>query len=175
MTKRRYILIGIPAACVLAIIVSLVISQPRKHTKSQKENPTTKESPQISREAHGISNKDSITQTVQNLSVPNYDEKGKEVLVMRGKSTYLLSNNIYKIIEPEIEVIDSESTENGTQSVLITSDSGEMNNTSNEGYLSDNVVVHLDPETQLNTDYLRYLPEKNMCIQTIPLPSTAKA
>ena len=151
MTKRRYILIGIPAACVLAIIVSLVISQPRKYTKNQKENPTAKESPQIPAEAHGISNKDSITQTVQNLSVPNYDEKGKEVLVMRGKSTYLLSNNIYKIIEPEIEVMDSESTENGTQSVLITSDSGEMDNTSNEGYLSDNVVVHLDPETQLNT------------------------
>ena len=136
--------------------------------KNQKENPTAKESPQIPREAHGISNKDSITQTVQDLSVPNYDEKGKEVLVMRGKSTYLLSNNIYKIIEPEIEVMDSESAENGTQSVLITSDSGEMNNTSNEGYLSDNVVVHLDPETQLNTDYLRYLPEKSMCIQTIP-------
>ena len=94
MTKRRYILIGIPAACVLSIIVSLVVSQPRKYTKSQKENHASKESPQIPQGAHGISNKDSITQTVQNLSVPNYDEKGKEVLIMRGKSTYLLSNNI---------------------------------------------------------------------------------
>src|SRR3990170_5990945 len=161
MTKRRYILIGIPAACLLAIIVSLVISQPRKGTKSQKENPASRESPQIPGQASGIGGKDSVTQTVQDLSVPSYDEKGKEVLVMRGKSTFLLSNNVYKIVEPEIEVMDSASTENGTQSVLITSDSGEMNNTSNEGYLSDNVVVHLDPETQLNTDYLRYLPEKN--------------
>jgi len=174
MTKRRYILIGIPAACVLAIIVSLVISQPRKYTKNQKENPTAKESPQIPAEAHGISGKDSITQTVQNLSVPNYDEKGKEVLVMRGKSTFLLSNNIYKIIEPEIEVMDSESTESGTQSVLITSDSGEMDNTSNEGYLSDNVVVHLDPETQLNTDYLRYLPEKKYVYTDDPVTINGK-
>ena len=71
--------------------------------------------------------------------------------------------------------MDSADTEDGTQSVLITSDSGEMDNTSNEGYLSDNVVVHLDTETQLNTDYLRYLPEKNLCTQTIPLPSMAKA
>ena len=124
MTIRRYILIGIPAACVIAIIVSLVISQPGKYAKSQKENPASKESPQIPQGAHGISNKDSITQTAQNLSVPDYDEKGKEVLIMRGKSTYLLSNNIYKIIEPEIEVMGSASTENGTQSVLITSDSG---------------------------------------------------
>ena len=174
MTKRRYILIGIPAACVLAIIVSLVISQPRKYTKNQKENPTAKESPQIPAEAHGISGKDSITQTVRNLSVPNYDEKGKEVLVMRGKSTFLLSNNIYKIIEPEIEVMDSESTESGTQSVLITSDSGEMDNTSNEGYLSDNVVVHLDPETQLNTDYLRYLPEKKYVYTDDPVTINGK-
>src|SRR3989337_2775711 len=144
MTKRRYILIGIPAACVLAIIVSLVISQPRKYTKNHKEN----------------------------LTAPNYDEKGKEVLVMRGKSTYLLSNNIYKIIEPEIEVMDSANTESGTQSVLITSDSGEMDNTSNEGYLSDNVVVHLDPETQLNTDYLRYLPEKKYVYTDDPVTIT---
>ncbi len=174
MTKRRYILIGIPATCVLAIIVSLVISQPRKYTKSQKEVPASKESPQIPAEAHGISNKDSITQAVQDLSVPNYDEKGKEVLVMRGKSTFLLSNNVYKIVEPEIEVMDSASTENGTQSVLITSDSGEMNNTSNEGYLSDNVVVHLDPETQLNTDYLRYLPEKKYVYTDDPVTINGK-
>ncbi|MBM4064547.1 MAG: LPS export ABC transporter periplasmic protein LptC [Planctomycetes bacterium] len=174
MTKRRYILIGIPATCILAIIVSLVISQPRKYTKNQKENPTAKESPQIPAEAHGISNKDSITQTVRNLSVPNYDEKGKEVLVMRGKNTFLLSNNIYKIIEPEIEVLDSANTESGTQSVLITSDSGEMDNTSNEGYLSDNVVVHLDPETQLNTDYLRYLPEKKYVYTDDPVTINGK-
>ena len=174
MTKRRYILIGISAACVLAIIVSLVISQPRKYTKSQKEGPASKESPQLPAEAHGISNKDSITQTVQDLSVPHYDEKGKEVLVMRGKSTFLLSNNVYKIVEPEIEVMDSASTENGTQSVLITSDSGEMNNTSNEGYLSDNVVVHLDPETQLNTDYLRYLPEKKYVYTDDPVTINGK-
>ncbi|HHT9112932.1 MAG: LPS export ABC transporter periplasmic protein LptC [Planctomycetes bacterium] len=174
MTKRRYILIGIPAACVLAIIVSLVISQPRKYTKNQKGNPTAKESPQIPAEAHGISNKDSITQTVQNLSVPSYDEKGKEVLVMRGKSTFLLSNDSYKIIEPEIEVMDSANAETGTQSVLITSDSGEMNNTSNEGYLSDNVVVHLDPETQLNTDYLRYLPEKKYVYTDDPVTINGK-
>jgi len=174
MTKRRYIFIGIPAACVLSIIVSLVVSQPRKYTKSQKENPASKEGPHIPQEAHGIGSKDSITQTVQNLSVPNYDEKGKEVLIMRGKSTYLLSNNIYKIIEPEIEVMDSANTENGTQSVLITSDSGEMDNTSNQGYLSDNVVVHLDTETQLNTDYLRYLPEKKFVYTDDPVTINGK-
>ncbi|MBI2471228.1 MAG: LPS export ABC transporter periplasmic protein LptC [Planctomycetes bacterium] len=174
MTIRRYILIGIPAACVLAIIVSLVISQPRKNPKSQKENPASKESPQIPGQAQDISGKDSITQTVQNLSVPNYDEKGKEILIMRGKSTYLLSNNSYKIVEPEIEVMDSESAENGTQSVLITSDSGEMDNTSNEGYLSDNVVVHLDPETRLNTDYLRYLPEKKFVYTDDPVTINGK-
>jgi len=171
MTKRRYILIGIPITCVIVIIASLVIYQPRKSTKDQKENTAQTKSAQIPGQPPGIGSKDSITQTVQELSVPNYDDQGREVVVMHGKSTFLLSNDVYKIIEPEIEVMGSStaSAENGTPSVLITSDTGEMNNTSNEGYLSDNVVVQFDPETQLNTDYLRYLPEKKFVYTDNPV------
>lgn len=164
MTKRRYILFGIPVACILSIVVSLIAYQPGKDTKKQKENPTPRKQTQ-----DNINSTDAITQTVQNLSMPNYDEKGKEVLVMRGENTVLLNDNVYKIVAPEIEVMDSANTESGTQSVLITSDNGEMNNTSNEGFLSENVVVHLDQETQLNTDYLRYLPEKKFVYTDDPV------
>lgn len=100
--------------------------------------------------------------------MPNYDEQGKEVVIMRGENTILLNDNVYKIIAPEIEVLDSTRPESETYSFLITSNTGEMNKTSDEGYLSDNVVVHIDPETQLNTDYLRYLPEKKVCIYRRP-------
>jgi LPS export ABC transporter protein LptC/lipopolysaccharide transport protein LptA len=162
MTKRRYILIGIPVACVISIIVSLVTFQPGKDTKSQKENTASKETSHSQKQLENITGTNTVTQTVQGLTMPNYDEKGKEVLVMHGESTILLNNDVYKIISPEIEVLDSANPESGTQSVLITSDIGEMNNTSNEGYLSENVVVHLDPETTLNTDYLRYLPDKKL-------------
>lgn len=156
MTIRKYILIGIPAACVLSIIVSLVISKPKKELGNQKENS----SPPKQMRNENIRGTDTVTQTVRGLTMPNYDEQGKEVVVMRGAETYLLNNNAYKIVAPEIEVLDSANAESGTQSVLITSENGEMNTISSEGYLSDNVVVHLDPETQLNTDYLRYLPGK---------------
>ena len=54
-------------------------------------------------------------------------------------------------LSPEIEVLDSANPESGTQSVLITSDIGEMNNTSNEGYLSENVVNSSRPGN--NTQY----------------------
>ncbi len=162
MTKRRYVFIGIPVACMLTIIVSLVISQPVKKTKDQKENYAVKEQAPLHDPAQGKNNQGKVMQTVQDLSIPNYDERGEEFLVMRGKDTILLDNNMYKIITPEIEVRDTTNAEGGTQAVFITSDNGEMNRTTNEGYLSDNVVIHLDSETTLNTDYMRYLPEKKL-------------
>jgi LPS export ABC transporter protein LptC/lipopolysaccharide transport protein LptA len=162
MTKRKYILISIPLACIFSIILSLILSQPGKDKKDQKEHNTTKDSLSAKKQVQDISNNETLKQTVEGLSVPRYDEKGQETMIIRGESTLLLSNDVYKIIFPEIEVMDSPDTDmkNGTPPVLITSDIAEMNSISNEGYLSENVVIHLDQETRLNTDFLRYLPEK---------------
>lgn len=160
MTKRRYILLSIPLTCIVCIIVSLVISQPRKEKKDQRADPASKEDFSARKEAQNINSNDKLIQTVEGLSIPKYDEQGNETLIMRGKNTFLLNNNVYKIVEPEIEFLDSANPEHGTQSIFITSDNGEMNNISNEGYLSDNVIVNLDRETKLNTNYLRYSPEK---------------
>lgn len=171
MTIRRYILIGIPAACILSIIVSLVIFKPRKEIGNQKENPSPRK--QV-RNISNITGTDTVTQTVQGLTMPNYDEQGKEVVIMRGENTLLLNDNVYKIIAPEIEVLDPAKPESETYSFLITSNTGEMNKTSDEGYLSDNVVVHIDPETQLNTDYLRYLPEKKFVCTDDPVAINGK-
>jgi len=157
MTIRRYVLLIIPLTCFAIILASLIMYRPIERKEMPKEKPASLKQPQES-------SKDSntIRQSVEDLSMPNYDEKGKEILVMRGENTMLLDDNVYKITAPEIEVMDSTDSENGTQTILITSDKGEMNNTSREGYLSDNVVVHFDVETTLNTDYLRYLPNKNL-------------
>lgn len=165
MTKRRYILIGIPVACMLSIIVSLVISKPKRETESKKEN--TSPVPQL-QNVPG-SGTDTVTQTVQGLTMPSYDKQGKEVVIMRGQNTFLLKDDVYKIVAPEIEVMDFTHSEEGTQSVFITSQEGEMNSTSDEGYLSDNVVVHFDPDTRLNTDHLRYLPEKKFVCTDEPV------
>lgn len=164
MTIKRYILIAIPFVCVFCIIASLIAYKPEKDTRSPKETATPpKESMPGQKQIQDAGNAGTLTQTVEGLSVPRYDEKGKEILVMRGENTLLLNNNVYKIFSPEIEVLDSSiDTENGTQSIFITSDNGEMDNTSNEGSLSENVIVHFDQETQLNTDYLRYLPDKKI-------------
>lgn len=130
--------------------------------------------PSLQKQVRDIAGTETVTQAVQGLAMPNYDEQGKEVVVMRGENTFLLNDNVYKIIAPEIEVLGSATAESGTQSILITSDRGEMNKTSDEGYLSDNVVVHLDPETQLNTDYLRYLPEKKFVYTDDPVTINGK-
>ncbi len=170
MTARRYVFIGIPAACVLSIIVSLVIHNPKKEVGNQKENPAAHREEQ----KHHFAGTETVTQAVRGLTMPNYDTEGKEVVVMRGENTLLLNDNVYKIIAPEIEVLDSANTESGTQSLLITSRIGEMNKASDEGYLSDNVVVHLDPETRLNTDYLRYLPDKKFVHTDDPVTINGK-
>jgi LPS export ABC transporter protein LptC/lipopolysaccharide transport protein LptA len=162
MTIRRYVLIGVPVLCVLTIIVSLIISHPKKASDEKKENSSREKASATQKQMSAVSGTNTVTQMVQGLTFPNYDEKGREVVVMRGESTLLLSNDVYKIVSPEIEVVDAPDANGGTQSFLITSDSGEMNNASREGYLSENVVVHLDPETLLNTNYLKYLPEKKI-------------
>lgn len=165
MTKRRYILIGIPVACMLSIIVSLIISKPKGEPKSTKVNASP------SRQLQNIpgSGTETVTQAVQGLTMPSYDKQGKEVVIMRGENTFLLNDNVYKIVTPEIEVMDFTHSEEGTQSVFITSREGEMSSVSDEGYLSDNVVVHFDPDTRLDTDYLRYLPEKKFVCTDEPV------
>ncbi len=160
MAIRRYIFIGIPVACIIAVIVSIIIYQPGRQAKNRKETASPTKSALELKQLDNTGGKDSVTQTVGGLTMPSYDETGKETVVMRGENTILTNNDTYKIISPEIEVMDYSNNGNGTQSVLITSETGEMNNTTNEGYLSDNVVIHLDTETQLITEFLRYSPEK---------------
>ncbi len=168
MVIRRYVLITIPLACLIIILVSLIVYRPTENKVQENQGPSLsqkqqKVTPSPAKKSQGRSkNSDTIRQSVEELSMPSYDEKGKEVLVLRGESTILQNDNVYKIISPEIEVMDSADTENGTQTILITSENGEMNNVSREGYLSDNVVVHFDVDTKLTTDYLRYLPNKNL-------------
>lgn len=165
MTKRRYVLIGIPVACLLSIIVSLILSESKEEPRSAKQNPSP------SRQLQNIpgAGTETVTQAVAGLTMPSYDEQGKEVVIMRGENTFLLNDNVYKIVTPEIEVRDYSQSEEGTQSVFITSRAGEMNSISDEGSLSDNVVIHFDPDTRLDTDYLRYLPEKEFVCTDEPV------
>ncbi|BBO18905.1 LPS export ABC transporter periplasmic protein LptC [Candidatus Brocadia pituitae] len=149
----------------LAIIISLVISKPKGETKSKKEN-TAPVQPLQHVPGSGT---DTVTQTVQGLTMPSYDKQGQEVVIMRGQNTFLLNDNLYKIVTPEIEVMDYTHSEQGTQSVFITAKEGEMNSTSDEGFLSDNVVVQFDPDTRLHTDHLRYLPEKKLVCTDEPV------
>lgn len=174
MPIRRYVLLTIPLVCFIIILVSLIVYRPTEDKVQEHQSPNQKqqqkETPVPAKKSQGRSkNTDTIRQSVEELSMPSYDEKGKEVLVLRGENTILQNDNVYKIIAPEIEVLDSTDTENGTQTILITSEKGEMNNVSREGYLSDNVVVHFDVDTKLTTDYLRYLPNKNQVYTDNPV------
>jgi len=93
MTKRRYVLIGIPVACLLSIIVSLILSESKEEPRSAKQNPSP------SRQLQNIpgAGTETVTQAVAGLTMPSYDEQGKEVVIMRGENTFLLNDNVYKM------------------------------------------------------------------------------
>ncbi|MCR4291290.1 MAG: hypothetical protein NUV76_00270, partial [Candidatus Kuenenia sp.] len=111
MTKRRYIFLSIPIICFITIIISVILSKPK--SKSPVEKPgesvvSSEDSLKNKQIIDDIRKSGKITQTVDGLFLPNYDKEGNETYTMRGKNTFLLENDRYKIIEPEIEVMDDE-------------------------------------------------------------------
>ena len=105
-----------------------------------------------------------ITQEIYGLYLPNYDDNGKEVSVVRGAYTIFLDNKIYKITKPEIEIAgDSNNDGNNYQlkAVVITADFGEMDKTNNKGFLYGNVITRLGEDLEIYTEDFTYSPEDN--------------
>jgi LPS export ABC transporter protein LptC/lipopolysaccharide transport protein LptA len=102
-----------------------------------------------------------ITQEIYGLYLPNYDRDGKEVSVIRGAYTIFLKNSIYKITRPEIEFLnDSDESNSQSGDIVITSDFGEFEKTTNKGFLYGNVIIRLEEDLKIYTDDLKYLPDE---------------
>ena len=165
MRKRRFVYMGIISACFLLLALSLSGLLEYTSYIKKEEQPMLKEimdegSKRKQRLALG-SDAEDITQEIYGLYLPNYDKDGKEVSVIRGAYTIFLKNSIYKITRPEIELL-SDSDGNNSQSgdIVIASDFGEIEKTTNKGFLYGNVIIRLEEDFKIYTDDLKYLPDE---------------
>ncbi len=111
-----------------------------------------------------ISEAEDVSQEIYGLYLPSYDENGKAVSVIRGAYTIFLNNKTYKITKPEIEFAgDSNNDDNDgqTKDVIITSDTGEVDNATKRGVLYGNVVTRLGEDLEIHTEDFTYSPEDN--------------
>ncbi len=100
-----------------------------------------------------------ITQEIYGLYLPSYDKNGREVSVVRGAYTVLLDNRIYRIAKPEIEFTNTGKSANQPKDIVITSEFGEIDKTTDKGFLYGNVITRLGEDLEIYTDDLRYLPD----------------
>ncbi len=165
MRKRSFVYIGVISVCFLLLALSLSgLLEYTRYIKKE-EQPMLKKimdegSKRKQRLAMGADAED-ITQEIYGLYLPNYDKDGKEVSVIRGAYTIFLKNGIYKITRPEIEFLnDSDENNNQSGDIVITSDFGEFEKTTNKGFLYGNVIIRLEEDLKIYTDDLKYLPDE---------------
>ncbi len=167
MRKRSYIFLGIIVVCLLLLGLSLSGSLETTSYVKREGQPMLKQiidegSKRKQKRTLDYNPKD-VSQEVFGLYLPNYDENGEEVSVIRGAYTIFLRNRIYRITNPEIEFAslgEGDENKNKPKNIIITSDFGEIDKVTKEGFLYENVVTRLENGVQILTDDLKYLNEE---------------
>ena len=167
--QRRSIYIGIIIICLLFLALSISgLFRFTTYAKREK-NPTlkdvidedTKKKQKLSR----VSETENVSQEIFGLYLPTYDENGKPVSVIRGAYTVFLNNKTYIITKPEIEFAgedDNNGESNQTKDVIITADTGEMDNATKSGVVYGNVISRLGTDLEIHTEDFTYSPEDNI-------------
>ncbi len=164
--QRRFIYLGIIIICLLFLALSISgLFRFTTYAKREK-NPTIKdvidEDTKNEQRRSQLSEGGEITQEIYGLYLPSYDEDGKAVSVIRGAYTIFLNNKTYKITRPEIEFAGDSSNEGNpsqTKDVIITSDTGEVDNATKRGVLYGNVITRLGDDLEIHTEDFTYSPE----------------
>jgi LPS export ABC transporter protein LptC/lipopolysaccharide transport protein LptA len=166
--QRRSIYLGIIIICLLFLALSISgLFRFTTYAKREK-NPTIKdvidEDTKKEQKLSQVSETGNVSQEIYGLYLPSYDENGKAVSVIRGAYTIFLNNKTYKITKPEIEFAgdsNNEGNDSQTKDVIITSDTGEVDNATKSGVLYGNVVTRLGEDLEIHTDDFTYSPEDN--------------
>ncbi|KHE91737.1 MAG: hypothetical protein SCABRO_02518 [Candidatus Scalindua brodae] len=86
------------------------------------------------------------------------------VSVIRGAYTIFLNNKTYNITKPEIEFAGGSNNDDNnsqTKDVIITADTGEVDNATKSGVLYGNVITRLGKDLEIHTKDFTYSPEDN--------------
>ncbi len=168
--QRRLIYLGIMIICLIFLALSISgLFRFTTYAKREK-NPMVKdiidEDTKKKQKRSQVSEAGDISQEIYGLYLPSYDEDGNTVSVIRGAYTVFVNNKIYKITKPEIEFAsdinkDDDDNDSQTKNVIITSDTGEMDNATKMGVLNGNVITRLGEDLEIHTKDFTYLPEDN--------------
>jgi len=167
--QRRSIYIGIIIICLLFLALSISgLYRFTTYTKREK-NPTLKdvidEDSKKKQKLSRVSETENVSQEIFGLYLPTYDENGKPVSVIRGAYTVFLNNKTYIITKPEIEFPgedDNNGKSNQAKDVIITADTGEMDNATKSGVVYGNVISRLGGDLEIHTEDFTYSPEDNI-------------
>ncbi len=164
--QRRFIYLGIIIICLLFLALSISgLFRFTTYAKREK-NPTIKdvidEDIKKEQKRSQVSESGDVSQEIYGLYLPSYNEDGKAVSVIRGAYTIFLNNKTYKITKPEIEFAgdsDNDDNDSQTKNVIITSDTGELDNATKSGVLYGNVITRLGKDLEIHTEDFTYSPE----------------
>jgi LPS export ABC transporter protein LptC/lipopolysaccharide transport protein LptA len=163
--QRRSIYLGIIIICLLFLALSISgLFRFTTYAKREK-NPTIKdvidEDSKKEQKFSQVSESGDVSQEIYGLYLPSYDENGKAVSVIRGAYTIFLNNKTYKITKPEIEFAgdsDNDDDDSQTKDVIITADTGELDNATKSGVLYGNVITRLGKDLEIHTEDFTYSP-----------------
>jgi lipopolysaccharide transport protein LptA/LPS export ABC transporter protein LptC len=166
--QRRYIYLGIIIICLLFLALSISgLFRFTTYAKREK-NPTIKdvidEDTRREQKLSQVSETENVSQEIYGLYLPSYDENGKAVSVIRGAYTIFLNNKTYKITKPEIEFAGDDNKDDNnsqTKNIIITADTGEMENTTKSGVVYGNVISRLGEDLEIHTEDFTYSSENN--------------
>ena len=166
--QRRYIYLGIIIICLLFLALSISgLFRFTTYAKREK-NPTIKdvidEDTRREQKLSQVSETENVSQEIYGLYLPSYDENGKAVSVIRGAYTIFLNNKTYKITKPEIEFAGEDNKDDNnsqTKNIIITADTGEMENATKSGVVYGNVISRLGEDLEIHTEDFTYSSENN--------------
>ncbi|MCR4290012.1 MAG: LPS export ABC transporter periplasmic protein LptC [Candidatus Scalindua sp.] len=166
--QRRLFYLGIIIICLLFLALSISgLFRFTAYAKREK-NPTIKdvidEDTKKEQKRSQVSEAENVSQEIYGLYLPSYDESGKAVSVIRGAYTIFLNNKTYKITKPEIEFASGSNNDDNnsqTKDVIITADTGEVDNATKSGVLYGNVITRLGKDLEIHTEDFTYSPEYN--------------
>jgi len=166
--QRRFFYLGIIIICLLFLALSISgLFRFTTYAKREK-NPTIKdvidEDTKKEQKSSQVSETENVSQEIYGLYLPSYDESGKAVSVIRGAYTIFLNNKTYKITKPEIEFADDSNKDDNnsqTKNVIITADTGEVDNATKSGVLNGNVITRLGEDLEIYTEDFTYSPADN--------------
>lgn len=151
MTKKRAFLLTVIAACMLM----LGYAATRERDAAPKQNSSKPQG---------------FRQEVEGFRLLGFSNAGVPEWAATGDRAVLQKSNLYRVFKLKLDVFAGVDPATGEQQALrLSSDTGNINQSTKEALLDDNVAVRLDKNTMVYTSSLRYQPAEDLMTTDKPV------